>query len=75
MESHLLTLSEVGKRAGVSHTTVGRWIDEGYLKSVQMPGSSRRRVREADLLDFLKKLSEDTETSERSASSKRRKKK
>ena len=75
MDEKLLTLSEVGKRAGVSHTTVGKWIDGGHLKAVSMPGSNRRRVKEGDLLDFIRKLSQDIETSERSAASSKRKKK
>lgn len=68
-DNPLLTYIDAGKIAGVSHSTISKWVDggDGPLGSVPMPGSTRRRVRKQTLLDFLDAL-ESSATSASSAS-------
>ena len=55
-ENELLTFTDAGLVVGVSHSTISKWVAAGYLASVQMPGSTRRRVRKQTLLNFIAKL-------------------
>lgn len=51
-DARYLTTREVGRRAGVSAKTVGRWVDAGFLPAVFTAGG-HRRVLEGDLDVFL----------------------
>ncbi|WP_146601405.1 excisionase family DNA-binding protein [Novipirellula aureliae] len=58
-DSHqLLTYSDAGRIAGVSKTTIGKWVKIGVLRSVPMPGSKRRRIKRAVMMRFLHSLDE-----------------
>lgn len=48
------TVSQVGMICGVAPLTVRKWFDSGLLKGHRLPGSTHRRVRVADLVEFLK---------------------
>ncbi len=52
-EYRLLTYTDAARIAGVSHTTIGKWVDLGKLKPWPMPGSTRKRIRRKDLIEFL----------------------
>lgn len=52
----LLTFTEAGEVVAVSRTTIGAWVDGGYLPAVPMPGSRRRRIRRSTLLAFIDQL-------------------
>ncbi len=54
MEDKTFTTFYIAKLLDVYPTTVAKWIDEGRVKAFVTPGG-HRRVRYADLLDFLKK--------------------
>jgi excisionase family DNA binding protein len=47
----LMTLEEAARWLGVSRHTIGRWIDDGELRSVLV--GSRRKVRPADIDAYL----------------------
>jgi excisionase family DNA binding protein len=51
-----LTFTDAGKIAGVSRSTIARWVLLGELPCVSMPASGRRRIRKQTLLDFLDSL-------------------
>ena len=54
-EPNLLKISEVAKICGVNSTTVWRWIEKGYIKSIQYPSGSHRINRE-EIENFLSKV-------------------
>lgn len=51
----LFKTSEVAELCAVTEETIRRWIKEGELPAIRMPGGStgRLRVRKPDLLKFL----------------------
>lgn len=49
-----LTTGEVAKRCRVTHGTVLRWIQEGYLEAYQLP-SGHKRITEKAFREFLRK--------------------
>lgn len=67
--NRLLTYTDAGVIAGVSRTTIARWVDEGHLLAVCMPSSTRRRIRERSLLSFLDSLPHETQVPSKFASS------
>ena len=48
----LLTLSDVARHLGRTHTTIRRWIDDGLLQCVKLP-SGLRAVRKSEVNKFL----------------------
>lgn len=56
-EDRLLTADEVGRRLGVSRTTVWRYTrEEGLLPFVELP-RGQFRVKESDLENFIERRS------------------
>jgi excisionase family DNA binding protein len=49
---HLLTSSEVGVLLQVNASSVKKWVNAGFLSAFRTPGG-HRRIRAADLIDFL----------------------
>jgi excisionase family DNA binding protein len=49
---HLLTSSEVGVLLQVNPSSVKKWVNAGYLSAFRTPGG-HRRIRAADLIEFL----------------------
>lgn len=47
-----LTTGEISKRLGVAMRTVSKWIDEGRLVGIRLPGSRDRRVHPSALEAF-----------------------
>lgn len=47
-----LTTGEISKRLGVAMRTVAKWIDEGRLVGIRLPGSRDRRVHPSALEAF-----------------------
>ena len=54
-EPNLLKISETAKIFGVNSTTVWRWIEKGYIKSIKYPSGSHRVPRE-EVDNFLSEL-------------------
>ena len=52
---NLLRISEAAKIFGVNSTTVWRWIEKGYIKSIQYPSGSHRINRD-EVDNFLSKV-------------------
>jgi hypothetical protein len=56
----LLRKKVAADRAGVGVTTLDRWLAEGLLPAVsvpgRVPGHTERRIRQADLDDFIRRL-------------------
>ena len=50
-----ITTGVLAKVSDVSTRTVCKWCDSGKLPHVKIPGSSDRRIRIDDALDFLLK--------------------
>ncbi len=48
------TTGEVASFCGVNFRTVIRWIERGLLSSHRLPGRGDHRIRESDLLEFLR---------------------
>lgn len=48
----LLTTGQVAKHLGVSTRIVSRWIDEGRMIGIRLPGSRDRRVHPSALEAF-----------------------
>ena len=65
-DNQLLTYVDAGQIAGVSHSTISKWVAAWMLTAVQMPDSRRRRIRRKALIAFLDSLS-DSESSATSA--------
>lgn len=62
-----LTVPEVAERTGVSGTTVRRWINDGYLRAMALPGNEQRtqwRIRKSDLDEFITNLNSNRATSD-----------
>jgi excisionase family DNA binding protein len=53
-EGDILTTFQAARLCGVSHKSIERWIDAGYLRGFRTPGG-HRRVHRADLLEFIQK--------------------
>lgn len=53
MTSEQFSSFQIGKMLNVSRQAVNQWIDKGYIQSYRTPGG-HRRVRRADLMNFLK---------------------
>lgn len=49
----LLKISDIAKELNLDRTTVFRWIEKGYLKSIQLPTGTHRIARQ-ELDAFLK---------------------
>ncbi len=52
----LLTINEVARRLRVDPTTVRRWIRDGTLEAIELPGSEKRkkyRVRQQTVDEIL----------------------
>jgi excisionase family DNA binding protein len=47
-----LTTGDVAKRLGVAMRTVSKWIDEGRLVGIRLPGSRERRVHPSAMEAF-----------------------
>ena len=47
-----LTTGDVAKRLGVAMRTVSKWIDEGRLVGIKLPGSRERRVHPSAMEAF-----------------------
>jgi hypothetical protein len=54
----LLTYTEAGEIANVSHTTIGAWVKAGRLKAAPMPTSGAKRIKQSTLRAFLISLPE-----------------
>src|SRR6185369_1482836 len=50
----ILTTFQAARLCGVSHKSIERWIDAGFLRGFRTPGG-HRRVHRADLLEFIQK--------------------
>lgn len=50
---YFYTTGEVAKILRVGVRTVAKWTDSGRLKCRTNPGSSHRRIREVDLIEFM----------------------
>jgi excisionase family DNA binding protein len=48
-----LSTGQLAKFCGVDHRTVLRWIQQGYLKSFQLPGRGDNRIPRAECLRFM----------------------
>ena len=46
-----LSLREAGRLIGRTHTTIGRWIDDGLIEAVK-DGRGCRRIRTSELIRF-----------------------
>ncbi len=57
-QDRLLTVPEVAERLRMSEWTLRRWLREGRLKGVRLPGKLGWRVRESEAEAFLKRLEE-----------------
>ena len=55
----VLTYTDAAKVAGVSHTTIGKWVRDHGLRPARMPGSTRQRIRKSTLLEYLDSLESD----------------
>jgi excisionase family DNA binding protein len=53
-DGEILTTFQAARLCGVSHKSIERWIDAGYLRGFRTPGG-HRRVHRADLLEFIQK--------------------
>lgn len=53
-DGDILTTFQAARLCGVSHKSIERWIDAGYLRGFRTPGG-HRRVHRADLLEFIQK--------------------
>lgn len=51
--SQQFSIQQVADKSGHPRTLVTRWIDEGLLPHVSIPGSKVRRVREEDFYRFM----------------------
>lgn len=51
-EDPMLTLSDVARQLGKSHTTIARWVQDGLLKAVMLPGG-RMAIRKSVVNQFL----------------------
>jgi excisionase family DNA binding protein len=47
-----MTTGQIAKRLGVSQRMAARWIDEGRLIGIRLPGSRERRVHPDVLAEF-----------------------
>ncbi len=47
------TTGDVARICQVAPKTATKWFDKGLLKGYKIPGSQDRRIRHADLMDFL----------------------
>jgi excisionase family DNA binding protein len=53
-DRQLLTVSEVARRLRVDSTTVRRWIKEGALDAILLPGKQNKKYRiDQETLDGL----------------------
>lgn len=50
-----MTTGQVARVAGVAPRTVSKWIDGGSLRGYRLPGGMDRRIRAADLAEFLRR--------------------
>lgn len=63
-DGDILTTFQAARLCGVSHKSIERWIDAGFLRGFRTPGG-HRRVQRADLLEFIqKRRTTDGKTSE-----------
>lgn len=53
-DGDILTTFQAARLCGVSHKSIERWIDAGFLRGFRTPGG-HRRVHRADLLEFIQK--------------------
>jgi excisionase family DNA binding protein len=53
-DGEILTTFQAARLCGVSHKSIERWIDAGFLRGFRTPGG-HRRVHRADLLEFIQK--------------------
>lgn len=51
----LFTTGQIAELLGISTKTIASYIDKGYLKGVELPGTSERRVPRQELRLFLVK--------------------
>ncbi|QDV66230.1 helix-turn-helix domain-containing protein [Crateriforma conspicua] len=58
----LLTFQDAANLAGVSRTTIRKWVDHAGLDAVKMPASANRRIRRSALIQFLNNLEEADKT-------------
>jgi excisionase family DNA binding protein len=49
-----LSLSEAGRRVGVSRTIVRKWINAGLLSAIEIPGG-RPRVYEREIIALVER--------------------
>ena len=49
----LLSTGEVAKRLSVHPATVRRWVADGSLSAITLPGGKQRRFRESDILALI----------------------
>jgi excisionase family DNA binding protein len=47
-----LTTGQISRRLGVAQRTVTKWIDDGRLNGIRLPGSRDRRVHPDALEEF-----------------------
>jgi len=57
-EKRFFTTSEIGKIFGVTRICVYKWIKEGKLPAIRIPGG-KYRVLKKDLIEFIKKAGKD----------------
>lgn len=53
MARQYYTTAQIGRIVGVSMNTARRWIDDGLLAAIRLPGSNFRRVPRASLVEFM----------------------
>lgn len=49
----LWSTGQISRLVGFDVKCVSRWIDQGYLKGVRLPGTAERRVHRNELRRFL----------------------
>lgn len=51
----MLTTGQVAEICGCAPKTVSKWVDSGLLAGYKLPGGGDRRIKEADLREFMAK--------------------
>lgn len=46
------TTGDVARHFGVASKTVSKWVDEGIMKGIRLPGSRDRRIHPQAIVEF-----------------------
>ena len=57
----LLTIPEVGQRLRMSRSAIYELLARGELRAIAVSGTRTRRVREADLDEYIRRQAEDND--------------